>query len=205
MPQTRTRLTEAQLGVIASPPEGISVAELARQVGAPYATVADALHRIERGWASAVVAAACLVCGGPLLQAAARGRRTVHPGCRRVRNAILRRAYRPRRPDGATAGSRSGRQASPEIAAAQRARARERWARQPATERAEQWQRAHRADARDTTLTRQHAASNGGAWSAGEDAYVLAHLQEPAREVALQLGRTLWAVRNRRFVLRRRA
>ena len=41
------------------------------------------------------------------------------------------------------------------------------------------------------------------AWTDDDDRYVLDHLHDSAREVALVLGRTTWAVRRRRWYLRR--
>lgn len=64
-------------------------------------------------------------------------------------------------------------------------------------------QKVHAADQRDYPLTLDEATNSGDRWSADDDAYVLDHLRDPAREVALELGRTLWAVRNRRVTLRK--
>jgi len=86
----------------------------------------------------------------------------------------------------------------------EKVRQRERWPERPEEERAALLDRLHAADRRDATFTREEAEHAGTPWDADEDAYVLAHLREPAREVALQLGRSLWAVRNRRVALRRR-
>ncbi len=73
-------------------------------------------------------------------------------------------------------------------------------------ERPEEWPAAmlhklHAAGRRDSVLTHEEAEQSGEAWDAHEYQYVLDHLKEPHREVAL--GRTLWAVRDRRGALRR--
>ncbi len=142
----RTRLTDAQGTAIATAPEGSSIAELARQLGCHYTTVANAVQRLRQGWSCLVEPARCLVCSGPLLRAVAAGRRTVHPGCKPERVAAMRR---------------------------------------------------------DATLRHEPAKRSREPWRAEEDAYVLAHTGEPAREVARHLGRSVWAVHNRRMVLRR--
>ena len=48
------------------------------------------------------------------------------------------------------------------------------------------------------------ANNAGAAWANDEDAYLIAHPGEPARETALKLGRTLWAIKTRRTELRKR-
>lgn len=61
------------------------------------------------------------------------------------------------------------------------------------------------ASRRDYPITRDEAERAGSPWDGDEDAVILVHLDEPARDVALALGRTLWAVRHRRMRLRRNA
>lgn len=64
--------------------------------------------------------------------------------------------------------------------------------------------RLHDADLRDYDVTLPVATARGARWTADDDAYVLEHRDDPAREVALYLGRTLWGVRSRRMMLLRR-
>ncbi len=56
---------------------------------------------------------------------------------------------------------------------------------------------------RDAALRHEPAKRSRELWAAYDDAYVLAHTGGPAHEVALYLGRSSWAVHNRRMVLRR--
>ena len=59
-------------------------------------------------------------------------------------------------------------------------------------------------DQQEYELTRRAAERYKDAWSEAEDCYVLDHPELPAREIGLALGRTNWAVRQRRWRLRRR-
>lgn len=86
---------------------------------------------------------------------------------------------------------------------ADKAKRREKWPELPAKERQASLTKVHEADARDYLITADLAASSGMPWTTEEDQYVLEHLREPARGVAITLGRSLWAVRNRRVRLRR--
>ena len=60
-------------------------------------------------------------------------------------------------------------------------------------------------DRRDQEFTRRAAERHKDAWTEDEDRYVLDRAGTTVREVALALGRTAWAVRQRRWKLRRHA
>ena len=57
---------------------------------------------------------------------------------------------------------------------------------------------------RDYRLTQELAENTGQPWTSDEDGYIVTHPELPARELALDLGRTLGAVYVRRRTLRRR-
>lgn len=209
-------LSDADLAAIAtsilSEVEGASAAatpaQLARSLGSPYFTVAKAVQRIRRnGWTCRLVARPCIVFGLTLLSPSGSRRRLMHPGCTPARAAERQRGYRRGPHTPSTRSVQRWRTEHPDELAAERerekARQRERWPERPEEERASMLDRLHRSDWRDAALTRDDAEHSGEPWDAEEDAYVLAHLREPARDVALTLGRTLWAVRNRRARLRR--
>jgi len=207
MARTLVPLTDAQLAAIAAALDDVTATELARQLRAPYFTVAAARQRIRReGWVCHLYPAVCTVCGGILLHGPQR--RLIHRQCEPAANAARQRQYRrDGRAQKSTPYVRRWREEHPDELATERerekARQRERWPERPEEERAALLGRLHGADRRDAALTTDAAEHSGEPWDAEEDAYVLDHLHEPAREVALILGRSLWAVRNRRVVLRR--
>ena len=55
----------------------------------------------------------------------------------------------------------------------------------------------------DYAVTRHLAESRAQPWTSDQDAYIVTHPEVPARELALDLGRTLGAVFQRRRLLRR--
>jgi hypothetical protein len=57
---------------------------------------------------------------------------------------------------------------------------------------------------RDYEITLAVADQRGVPWAEDDDRYILANPEQPARELGLALGRTLWAVYRRRRKLRRR-
>ena len=54
----------------------------------------------------------------------------------------------------------------------------------------------------DYERTRRAAGRHRDTWTEDDDRYILSHLTTAAREVGLALGRTTWAVRQRRWRLR---
>jgi hypothetical protein len=57
---------------------------------------------------------------------------------------------------------------------------------------------------RDYAITLEVADQRGARWTEDDDRYILANMKAPARELALALGRTSYAVYRRRHKLRRR-
>ena len=203
----RGRLSPEDLAALAAAPPDATPAELARALGRPYGSVHHALRRLRRagGWYCPLAPAPCAECGLPV--AGPRGRLT-HVACAPGRE---RRGERERRAwlTGA-APEAIERWGIPDPAACAARRARER-------AHAARYYRAlpdeHRAalaatwrttDRREHDLTRRAAERHYDAWTDADDRYVLEHGHTPAREVALALGRTTWAVRRRRWYLRHR-
>lgn len=208
MPRTLSFLTDTDLAHVAEHLDRPSSA-LARTRGRPYATVAKARQRLAReGWVCRLVWTTCAVCGRPLATKAGAGHRTTHPGCVRERQAQLQRQYRVARPGQSTPYVRRYRAEHPERTREAGARSRDREREKRRDWPAERWepltQKLHESDQESYAVTLPLANASGAVWSAEEDRYVWEHLSVPARDVALHLGRTLWAVRSRRLRLRRR-
>lgn len=203
-------LTDEQMAAIVCAPPELTTVALAVAIDAPYFTVAHARRRVQRqGWVCPLVWTVCVVCGQPLARQRARaGQRSAHPQCEPERKRQLARAYRALRPGLSTPYVREWRQRDPahleRHRADNRARARRLFADGTPEYRQALLDKVRASDEDAYALTRD-AASNGRAlWSDDEDWYVWEHLETPARDVALVLGRTLWAVRTRRKLLRRR-
>jgi len=202
-------LTLDDLAELASAPPTATSAELARRLGRPYFTVNHALKRLRRagGWFTPLVWRTCTECGRPVASPRRRPQRRAHVFCRRARTARYSRERRWAGLRRSTPYVRAWRARHPaELAEARerdKARMRERWPDLPAEAQAAALDKVHAADRRDYPLTLERAARSGAVWDEDEDRYILDHSKTPAREVALALGRTLWAVRNRRVRLRR--
>lgn len=186
----------------------VVISELARQLGRPYFTVHKAAQRLRRagGWYTRLSWSVCSECGRDLAMAVGHPR-IVHPWCKRDRDNRQAREDRLQNPGESTPYVRAWRQRNPETLSAMReaekAKRREIWPDLPEEKGEESLAKVHAADARDYPITAAVAASSGDPWTSEEDRYVLEHLAEPAREVGITLGRSLWAVRHRRVRLRR--
>ena len=218
MPPHSTR-TDEQLASIAWADPGETVSALARRIGATY----DAVDRTRRsittagGWWCRLGTATCTECGRPLLFNAETVPRTVHRGCERAHIARYRRQYRAEgRPHAlatysvlSTPRVRAWRQRNPtryaEHLQRRSQRIRERWPSLPAEIRAAALEALHARHRHDQALTRSRADRAGQRWAADEDELVLARSTEPARELALELGRSVSAIQRRRYLLRQRA
>lgn len=202
-------LSDEDLAYIAEHVERSPI-ELSRELGKPYFTVHKARERIiARGWACPLAWETCTECGRPVCGPARYPRRTAHVGCEGARNARLQRQYRTAgRAQKSTPYVAAWRRQNPERNAELRqqelARMRALWPALPPERQEELLDRAHEADQRDQALTAERANSSGERWTEEEDRYLLEHPKEPAREAALKLGRTLWAVRDRRVMHRKR-
>lgn len=208
-PMHRT-LGNDDLAALAFAANNVTTAALARQLDKPYFTVAHARQKLRRdgGWLCRLVWLACTECGQPLASATA-PKRTAHPWCEASRGARFSRERRSRRAPGSlsTPYVAQWRREHPDRNRALRehdkARMRAQWPALSLKEQEALLDRLHAADRRDYPITLNEAAASHQPWTTEEDQYVLAHLRDPAREVALTLGRTLWAVRGRRVRLRR--
>ena len=181
-------------------------ADLAREIGRPYFTIAKALQRIRReGWICQLHWTTCAVCGKPLAHGTPK--RVVHPACKAERVRRQARESRKRHPGQSTPYVQRYLADHPEKVVEKRkaglAYQREQMKKLSPTEMQALLEKAHKADIRDQELTAEVAGFSGDRWTGDEDEYVLDHLFDPAREVGLRLGRTLYSVRNRRVWLRR--
>ena len=185
-----------------------TAAELARCLARPYFTVAVATRKIRQadGWYTPVLWGTCAECGEPLLMAKAHPRK-VHVHCEHARLLQRARRQREKQPGKSTPYARRWKEQHPEAVAAMReqekAQKREEWPTLPEGERAAMLAKLHRADRRDYPITLELASARGDRWDPDEDQYILEHQHEPARDVALHLGRTLWGVRGRKVRLRK--
>jgi hypothetical protein len=194
------------MAVILQFAETLSAAEISRRLEKNYFTVAAAVRRARRGQLrSSLSWTPCAECGKPIAGPVGR---TVHEGCEQARRNRWARERRAASPGSSTPHVRAWRAEHPEedamLREREKARLRERWPDLPEHERQESLQKVHDADARDQPITQVGARRARERWTEEEDKVVLSRLHDPAREVALDLGRTLWAVRHRRSVLRRR-
>ncbi len=207
MTRTLHYLGTEDLVEIATAPIEETTAQLAARLGRPYYTVHKARQRlVGEGLATKLKWTTCAVCGEPLCHGP--HLRRVHPQCKSAHVAHLARESRKRKPGQSTPYVRRWRKThqerARELATASRDKCREL---RHATYTREDWQplldKAHQTDRRDQDLTAELAEESGNLWMPDEDQYVWDHLRDPARDVALYLGRTMWAVRNRRVRLRR--
>jgi len=200
-------LSDADLAHIASNLEK-SPLVLAGELNRPYSTVAAARRRLARSsWACPHAREICTECGCPVGGPDRHPHRTVHVACEPARAARLRRQYCKVRPSQSTEYVANWRRRNPERVAEfrerEKARMRQAWPEMPAERRAELLDRAHEADQDGYAITLARADSSGKFWTEDEDRYLFEHPREPARDIGLKLGRTLWAVRSRRMRLRR--
>ncbi len=205
------RLTDEQMVLLVTwldQEDRVTSVELARRLNRPYFTVAKAVQRIRRrgGWHTALEWGMCSECGLEVPMPVGTVR-TVHIHCERARTSRYSRERRKMVPGQSTPYVRAYRAAHPELLPAKREAERPRIAdRGPnlsEAEREEMLSRVHASDRRDYPLTLELAESRGDPWAPDEDAYMLEHWHEPAREVALALGRTLWGIRSRKVRIRR--
>lgn len=204
----RRVLTEEDLAFLATAPEDVPTTELAQRLGKPYFTVAHARQKLRRegGWLCRLVWRTCTECAAPVCSGTA-APRTAHPWCEDARQARYSRERRRRQPGQSTPYVRAWRQRNPARLAVMReqekAQTRAKWPLLPPEVQEAMLDKLHAADRRDYQVTVEEADRLGATWTSDEDQYVLDRLKEPAREVALVLGRTLWGVRGRRVRLRR--
>jgi len=200
-------LPPEDLAAIAAAPPDATAAELARALGRPYGPVHHALRRMRRagGWFSPIADIPCTECGRPVTGPP--GRRT-HAACRPARDRRLARAWRAWRTGAPAAATERQEPSDPAAAAAFRARelahALRYYRALPDDRRAALSAKWAARDRDEHAVTRRAAERHRDAWTEADDRYILEHLGTASREVGLALGRTSWAVRQRRWRLRRR-
>ena len=153
------------------------------------------------GWFSPVSDIPCTECGRPVTGPP--GRRT-HAACRpREIGAWRGRGGLAPAPGGRAErwGRRTGRG---RFRARERAHALRYYRALPDDRRAALAAKWTARDQHEHELTRRAAERHRDAWTEADDRYILDHLDVAAREVGLALGRTSWAVRQRRWRLRHR-
>ncbi len=161
-------LTDAHLAALATAPADATAASLARQVNAPYATVAKALARMRRdgGWLCRLALTPCTECGLPV---AGPPRATVHEACRAARVA---RYSRERRANGAYTSTpdvarwRATHQSEDRaLRDREKARRRDQYAELPGQEQARIVERVRGADRQSQPLTATLAENSGERWT----------------------------------------
>lgn len=183
------------LAAIASAPPTATPAQLARDLGLPAYLVGWHLRRFRRhgGWYCELKLPPCTECGEPVIGPP---KQITHAACIPARQA--RWVWEKRR--------RFHAEAPAEAREALRRRELEHATRYfhalPAERKAVLFAKWHATATRDYQITRDVADSHKAPWTEDDDRYILANLEQPARELALALGRTSWAVYKRRSWLR---
>lgn len=192
-------LADNQLAAIAWADEDVTNVDLAELLGLPRDRVWAVRRRIKDAghWSCPLVWRTCPECGDLIASGVPPHDRRLHPICATQRGR-----------DGWRRFSDQWRANNPEQYRASRerakARARAEWPQLPADERAAKLATFAADNQRDHARTLPHATRTGQRWTPAEDAVLVARADEPDREVAIALGRTLWSVRSRKTVLRRR-
>lgn len=207
-------MTEIAGAALALPPDANLLAEaaaLAARLGINPAGVEWNLRRMRKrgGWYTPLLLVPCVECGLTLAgPPGASSHRTCTSRVAPARRRRERRASGETPPGASTPYVRRWRQARPDAAAVLRERekavAREQYHALPGSAQAAIVEKAHEHDRTAYPITLDAAWRRGDDWTEDEDRYVLEHPKMPARDVGLHLGRTLWAVRSRRVLLRRR-
>jgi hypothetical protein len=175
---TRSFLTDDQKWHIINAPADDTDDQLAIAMDQSRSTVHHARWQFRsRGWTCSISYGTCMVCGEPLLRRGFRmGRLLAHPSCRNATAPAYFRAYQQQRRDGYSVPER-------EAAIA----------------------RAHEHERQGQDRTRGQDFRRHQRWTPEEDEAIQLTDAPPDHELALELGRTLKAVRTRRYILRRHA
>lgn len=173
----RQQLTDAQCWVIVSADPSVADRQLADELGLRVSTIHAARWRLRRqGWTCAVRYVACRHCSGALTRQGRRdSRREYHHECR----TSARQAIQGRLDQG-------------------------RWERMPPERRNVVLDRLHDHEAEHQTASQRTAAQHFSRWTPEEEAMLVERAGEPAYRLAHDLGRTLYAVRARKWRLRER-
>lgn len=202
------KLTEDQIQAIFDAPTDEATPDLATRLNAEYFTVNSQRRRLYKGeWRCLVYFLPCSVCGGMLI---ARNRtHTTHPVCIAARENARSRQYRAEgKVPSSTSYVAKWRAEHPdrvhELREQDKARMRREWREKPPEERADDLAKAHESDVWGQERTRDRAYNTGAEWPAEDDAWLIEHNHLSARAIALTLSRTLYSVKARRVLLRKR-
>lgn len=202
---SRPRLTDAQLAAIAFADLSEPASAIAERIDRDDATVDRARRRMRQagGWLCPLVWTDCRVCGQPVCGGVIGARRTVHAACAHERNRDYRRLATPEKRRAMGEQSRRWVVAHPEQRREIDAR---RHAKRDAAMTPAEWaayfDHLEAVAAADQERTRAEAWNAGQPWTDDEDALLIDNPRVAARDLALRLGRTLWAVKTRRGWLR---
>lgn len=168
---SRILLTDDQLWLILHSEKHVSDHILAQAIGAKETTVHAARWRLQKqGWTCRVSYGTCQLCGEPFIRRGFRtGRRQYHAECY-LKNKQLENVPREK----------------------------ERWENHPAAVQEIILERGHRYDRYWQEVTQERATNSGSRWQLWEDELIVADDRPPDRELAIELGRSLKAVRRRR-------
>jgi hypothetical protein len=171
----RTALTDIQLWTLINTADGIADADLAATLDARITTIHAARWRLRRtGWTCAVSYGTCQVCGGTFTrQGHQAGRRAYHPACRPEALKQLNAGYDA-----------------------------ERWELLSPQERRSRLDRAHQYVSDHQEQSVPTATRHGARWQDWEDAVIRDGFGRTDLALAQELGRTLYAIRARKRLLR---
>lgn len=168
---------DAQSWIMLCAEASVSDAQLAESLGLKVSTVHAARWRFRRqGWTCAVRYTPCRHCGVPFTRRGRRdSRRDYHDDCRPESRRAIQSAIDRRR-----------------------------WKRLSTEARNAILDRAHEHEAEHQAASQKTAVQHMSRWTEEEEAVLIERGGEPLHSIARDLGRTLWAVRARRWKLRER-
>jgi AraC-like DNA-binding protein len=181
----------------------LSFTEISRRLGKDYFTVNKACHRVTNGLFCQVDWHTCTDCNELISDP----RRKTHLSCIKARNARRAREKRKQPHTKSTKYVRRYRIEHPARDIEQRekykALLRSRWPDLPEETKKEKLDEVHQSDLRNQPLTVELANRSGTGWTDKDDAVVIKRIKDPAWDVAIELGRTMYSVRSRRVYLRK--
>lgn len=194
-PTQKQCLSLEVLAMIAAAAPTATPVQLARELGVPAYLVGWHLRRFRQrgGWYSDLKLPPCTECDQPVVGPP---KQITHIACLPARKARWVREKRHRFHAEAPSDARE----------AQRRRELQHATRYfhalPPERKAALFEKWQATVLRDYEITREVADSNKAPWTEDDDCYLLANEKQAARELALALGRTSWAVYRRRSRLR---
>jgi hypothetical protein len=174
------------LAYIADHPEASAI-DVASIFNAAYPAVSKAVHRIREagGWYSQLVWTTCRECGEDLAVPAKGRHRVVHKACEGSRRNREKDVYGRKHPDKVKGWKLKWKELHPELEVPR------------LTD-------LHAADDRDQPMTLLYADAHGDPWLDDDDKYLMEHAKQLDRDTAIDLGRSLHAVRRRKYQLRKK-